>query len=194
MWPITVRVLQDTDGWMVAAQFLSALAIGYAAWVAANYQKKRDKNHQVKREIYYCSVLKQLKSTCNSLLILGEEVGEITKDTYLAIINEIRVTNDILSMNFVELVEYCPFEVIEKIQLVQLQVRSIFLDLGEYNEFHSRFDDSIALVRETWDRVLPSLDKSIAIIEKDIESRKAFLKRVFGARRNWKDAEQKLNR
>lgn len=186
---ITIKLVQDMNWWVLGIQAMSALAIIVAAIIAATYPKQKDKRHRQKMEVYFYSLLKQLKSKCDTMLFLGEVIEEITEDTYVALINEISSTNDLISINFLEAVESCPSGVIEKIHLVQLQVRSIFLDLGDYKKFHDRFDDSIALVKSTWTRVLPDLNESIAIIEKDIEAKKGLMHRLLHPNRKMKPAE-----
>lgn len=68
MWPITVKVLQDSNGWQVFAQILSSLAVIIAAIVAARYANRQYRNKIRGNGKYLLSLLVLLDSYINVMV------------------------------------------------------------------------------------------------------------------------------
>lgn len=79
MWPsFTVRVLQDTDGWMVATQLLSSIAVIIAAVAAAWFANKKDRS-TIKTTARYLLSLLELLDSYLDVLVVSMEIDDWKK-------------------------------------------------------------------------------------------------------------------
>ena len=167
----TIKLIQDTNWWTLAVQALSASAIIFAAYIAGSYQKKKDKKHKKKMETYYYSVLKQFQEQCDTLDFFGYVLGMIEKDLLESLSDDIIKSRDMITKNFIEIVEFCPSDVIHNIHMILTFINTVFIGYKNFEVGNGiPFDQIILNFHKIWeDKLKQMLDDTLTIIEKDLK-------------------------
>nr|WP_319473029.1 hypothetical protein [uncultured Sphaerochaeta sp.] len=172
MWPsITVKLLQNPEAvhsfwgisresWAIIAQCASAFAIGYAAWIAGRYQKKKDKLARKQKMLSHLAILRLFNETVVAYFYVAK--GGTDLPHYY---NQFYILKQM-------------WEEIAKIQELKDEIASN-LPLKAVEHFHrfvsySRTVDKMsdlkdANMEDAWRNAEDQLHKVIAIIEYDMK-------------------------
>lgn len=194
MWPsFTVRVLQDPEvvqtfcglskeSWAVIGQWVSAIAIFWAAWYASHYQKKKDEKERNDKLVYIqgrvTTILEKSKFFLEKIskipyskqpkAIEGDEMylDALTKKTIIinAIIESFRVKEDLdfLVANDKVINSFITSPTI-KISSIVLDYQFFIYSLDATNKFK-------LVGVEDLRRYLKSLRSSIVVVKDDFET------------------------
>lgn len=162
MWPITVRVLQDTDGWMVAAQFANAITIGLAAFVASQYPKRKDELSRIQSMRNHLAAFKLFRDSAEMYFYIVFD-GSALPPYYDSTMVMQQARED-----------YLKFEN-KKDEIVGVLPGSAIEPFNKFLSFYKMVEklshenrDNNNEMRDAWQDCKEELDKVINIIEKKI--------------------------
>jgi len=163
MWSsFTVRILQDTDGWIVAAQFANAIAIGFAAVVASQYPKAKDRLLRIQSMRNHLASFKLFRSSVEAyfyIVIGGSDLPPYYNSTI--VIQQAREDFFRFENKKEEIVSVLPGKAIEPFN----KFLSFYKTLERLS--HEKYDSTNDMY-DAWQGSKKELDKVIDILEKRI--------------------------
>lgn len=170
MWPsISVRLLQDPEvihsfwgisreSWAIIAQWASAVAIAYAAWVASRYQSKKDNLARKHKVLSHLAILKLFNETVTAYFYVafgGDDLPFYYNQTY--ILKQMLEESAKIEEMKDEIASSLPLKAIEPFQRFISYARTVD-NVRDLEDKH---------MKEAWKSAENELHKVIAIIRCD---------------------------